>query len=125
MHYLHPEDPWPMPKTGFLFGGGQLTDEQLDQIRLDPEEHSEWAVHDWDHWEQIMHPDSFTRLRAVENARLRNGHRLLITGSSQPNCETSPSPTRWEPSPTVQENGAFGTDFLACRGTSTGMPQRV
>ncbi|MFJ5228224.1 NUDIX hydrolase [Streptomyces sp. NPDC088400] len=54
------------------------------QLRSVYEEHSEWAVHDWGHWEQIMHPDSFTRLRAVENARLRNGPRLLITGSSEP-----------------------------------------
>ncbi|WP_329020576.1 NUDIX hydrolase [Streptomyces sp. NBC_01601] len=84
VHYLHPEGQWPMPKVGFVFDGGQLAREQLAQIRLDPDEHSEWAAHPWDVWEQRMSRRGFARMKAVEDARRGAGPRLLVTGHATP-----------------------------------------
>lgn len=78
-HFIHPDGPWPLPKVGFVFDGGQLSRDQLDAIRLDPEEHSDWAVHGWAEWQRRMRPHSFARLQAVETARTGAGPRLFIT----------------------------------------------
>ncbi|WP_327352764.1 methyltransferase domain-containing protein [Streptomyces sp. NBC_01304] len=60
-HYLHPGPRLALGKIGFIFDGGQLSSEQLRQIRLDPAEHDMWAVHDLDHWRQLMGEVPFRR----------------------------------------------------------------
>ncbi|MFD7013995.1 NUDIX domain-containing protein [Streptomyces sp. NPDC059928] len=84
VHFLHPDERWPMPKVGFVFDGGALSRDQLDAIRLDPDEHSEWAAHPWDEWEAHMDARAYARLKAVEAARSGRGPRLIVTGGQQP-----------------------------------------
>ncbi|WP_420036115.1 NUDIX domain-containing protein [Streptomyces sp. cg28] len=78
-HFLHAGPRLPLNKLGLIFDGGQLTPEQLDQIRLDPAEHDMWAVHDLATWQKLMAPRAFARLDAVEQARLGTGPSFLIT----------------------------------------------
>ncbi|MFJ3640592.1 NUDIX domain-containing protein [Streptomyces sp. NPDC090108] len=88
VHYLHPEGQWPLPRVGFVFDGGRLSRDQLDRIRLDPDEHSEWAVHSWAEWERRMNRRGFARLKAVEEARRGSGPALLITGPASSSAPT-------------------------------------
>ncbi|MFC3572447.1 methyltransferase domain-containing protein [Streptomyces yaanensis] len=78
-HFLHAGPRLPLNKVGFIFDGGRLTTDQLRRIRLDAAEHDLWAVHDLDGWRQLMAPLAFTRLDAVERARLGEGPAYLIT----------------------------------------------
>ncbi|GAA4934181.1 NUDIX domain-containing protein [Streptomyces coeruleoprunus] len=78
--YRHPEGLWPMPTVGFVFDGGRLTAGRLDAMRLNPDEHSTWEVHDWSGWERLMPPLGFARLRSIEAARTGRGPRFLVTG---------------------------------------------
>ncbi|WSQ06501.1 methyltransferase domain-containing protein [Streptomyces sp. NBC_01231] len=77
--FLHAGPRQPLNKVGFIFDGGRLTTDQLRQIRLDPAEHDMWAVHDLEGWRQLMAPRAFTRLDAVERARLGEGPAYLVT----------------------------------------------
>ncbi|TGB15421.1 NUDIX domain-containing protein [Streptomyces sp. MZ04] len=79
-HYLHPGPRWPLGKIGFIFDGGNITTEQLRQIRLDPAEHDLWAIHDLDEWRRLMGDVPFARLEAVERARTGHGPQYLVTG---------------------------------------------
>ncbi|MGX1541379.1 methyltransferase [Streptomyces adustus] len=78
-HFLHAGSRMPLNKVGFIFDGGRLTADQLRRIRLDPAEHDMWAVHDLQEWRQLMAPGAFTRLDAVERARLGEGPAYLFT----------------------------------------------
>ncbi|MFE9446291.1 NUDIX domain-containing protein [Streptomyces sp. NPDC006602] len=78
-HFLHAGPRLPLNKVGFIFDGGRLTTDQLRQIRLDPAEHDMWAVHDLEGWRQLMTPRAFSRLEALERARLGEGPAYLIT----------------------------------------------
>lgn len=78
-HFLHAGPRLPLNKVGFIFDGGRLTTDQLRRIRLDPAEHDMWAVHDLEGWRQLMAPRAFSRLDAVERARLGEGPAHLIT----------------------------------------------
>ncbi|WP_435298123.1 M15 family metallopeptidase [Streptomyces sp. YPW6] len=80
-HFLHAGPSLPLNKVGFIFDGGQLTADQLDQIRLDPAEHDMWAVHDLATWKELMPPLAFARLDAVERARRGEGPAYLIAHS--------------------------------------------
>ncbi|WP_244330209.1 NUDIX domain-containing protein [Streptomyces sp. NBC_01635] len=79
MHFLHAGPRMPLNKVGFIFDGGQLTRDQLAQIRLDPAEHDMWAVHDMAGWQELMAPRDFSRLNAIERARTGEGPAYLIT----------------------------------------------
>ncbi|MFD7873479.1 methyltransferase domain-containing protein [Streptomyces sp. NPDC059766] len=78
-HFLHAGPRMPLNKVGFIFDGGRLSADQLRRIRLDPAEHDMWAVHDLPAWRQLMAPSAFTRLDAVERARLGEGPAYLVT----------------------------------------------
>ncbi|SEO54984.1 NUDIX domain-containing protein [Actinacidiphila rubida] len=78
--YLHPDAAWPLGKIGFFFDGGRLTRHPLDRIRLDPTEHELWALHGLDTWQNLMSPDRFARLHALEHARLSDGPGLAVAG---------------------------------------------
>ncbi|WP_369380450.1 NUDIX domain-containing protein [Streptomyces sp. cg36] len=69
VHFLPPDDEWPVNHIGFIFDGGTLTDEQVDGIELDPGEHSELRVLTVEEWSQLMTPRSLARLIAVDRAR--------------------------------------------------------
>ncbi|QKW18787.1 NUDIX hydrolase [Kitasatospora sp. NA04385] len=60
---------WPLAKIGFVFDGGELTDQQLDSIVLDPEEHTEWRVLPIAEWADLMSPQEHSRLVQVDSAR--------------------------------------------------------
>ncbi|MFF7899648.1 NUDIX domain-containing protein [Streptomyces sp. NPDC088817] len=78
-HFLHAGPRMPLNKVGLIFDGGQLTRDQLAQIRLDPAEHDMWAVHDMAGWQELMAPRDFSRLNALERARTGEGPAYLIT----------------------------------------------
>lgn len=99
-HFLPPETAWPMAKVGFVFDGGQLSAAQCAAIRLDPDEHSEWAVHSIPEWEALMLPRAFARLQAVENARQGTGPRLIAY---------TPPPQPEPPDRTRADSGPDGT----------------
>ncbi|MFF9193788.1 NUDIX domain-containing protein [Streptomyces sp. NPDC014779] len=60
---------WPANHIGFVFDGGELTDEQIAAVVLDPAEHSAYRVGSLDEWEREMSPRGFRRLAAVDRAR--------------------------------------------------------
>jgi 8-oxo-dGTP diphosphatase len=61
---------WPgYAKVGFCFDGGVLTRAQLDRIRLDPEEHAEWAVASIEEWRQLATPRLAARIEVADHAR--------------------------------------------------------
>ncbi|WAX77007.1 NUDIX domain-containing protein [Streptomyces sp. KMM 9044] len=78
-HFLHAGARLPLNKVGLIFDGGRLTAGQLGRIRLDPDEHDMWAVHDLATWQELMAPRAFARLDAVERARRGEGPAYLIT----------------------------------------------
>ncbi|MFB7858956.1 NUDIX domain-containing protein [Rhodococcus qingshengii] len=78
VQYRHPTPEWPQAKIGFVFDGGRLTDDELEQIKLDPHEHECWSVFGWDQWREIMTPSGYETLCAVEAARTGEGSRLLV-----------------------------------------------
>lgn len=56
---------WPLAgKVGFVFEGGLLSAAQRAAIRLDPDAHSEGAVHGISEWETLMIPRVFARVQA-------------------------------------------------------------
>ncbi|MEU6619882.1 NUDIX hydrolase [Streptomyces litmocidini] len=68
---------WPANHIGFVFDGGELTDEQIAAVVLDPEEHSEYRLRTLDEWEREMNPREFARLAAVDRAR-RSGSTVYV-----------------------------------------------
>ncbi|WP_328485969.1 NUDIX hydrolase [Streptomyces zaomyceticus] len=68
VHFLPPEPSWPAAKHGYVFDGGVLTPADLEAIRLDPAEHTEWAARPLTHWERVLPERAYDRLRAVEEA---------------------------------------------------------
>ncbi|MEU3607121.1 NUDIX hydrolase [Streptomyces sp. NPDC035033] len=60
---------WPANHIGFIFDGGELTDEQIAAVVLDPAEHTAYALRTLDEWRREMHPAEFARLAAVDRAR--------------------------------------------------------
>ncbi|MFJ8442807.1 NUDIX domain-containing protein [Kitasatospora griseola] len=69
IHFRLPEKTWPANKIGLIFDGGQLDDQLLAAIRLDPGEHNEWAVHPLGHWAGLLRPPVMDRLRRTAQAR--------------------------------------------------------
>lgn len=64
------EPGWPgYSKIGFLFDGGTLSAEQLAAVRLDPREHSEWAVLPASAWRTTAQPLFVAGIEAAERAR--------------------------------------------------------
>ncbi|WP_183068957.1 NUDIX domain-containing protein [Streptomyces sp. gCLA4] len=69
VHFISQGNDWPLNKFGVIFDGGQLTDEQINNIVLDPAEHTELRIHTLERWKDIMPPGSFDRLQATDHAR--------------------------------------------------------
>ncbi|MEU9857262.1 NUDIX hydrolase [Streptomyces sp. NPDC047974] len=67
--FLTHGDGWPVNHIGFIFDGETLTDEQINAIVLDPEEHTEVRVRTLEEWEREMTPLNFARLHAIDTAR--------------------------------------------------------
>lgn len=65
----HHERTLPLNNFVVVFDGGTLADEQIENIVLDPDEHTEVRVRTVEQWEKEMTPLSFTRLREIDNAR--------------------------------------------------------
>lgn len=68
-HFVYPDESWPVAHIGFLFDGGTLTEEQLDGIVLDANEHHAWSVRPVHEWQSEMCPATFARLTALDVAR--------------------------------------------------------
>lgn len=60
---------WPANHIGFIFDGGELTDEQIAGLVLDPREHSEYRLGTLEEWEREMEPREFIRLAEIDRAR--------------------------------------------------------
>ncbi|MFF5284642.1 NUDIX domain-containing protein [Streptomyces sp. 62] len=73
----HRGEDWPANHIGFIFDGGELTDEQIASVVLDPEEHSEYRLRTLDEWEREMHPREFARLVEIDRAR-RTGSTVYV-----------------------------------------------
>lgn len=69
VHFLPPLGAWTANKVGFIFDGGRLTAEQIADIVLDPDEHTEVSVRSLQEWQQEMSATAFHRLAAVAQAR--------------------------------------------------------
>ncbi|GHH81535.1 hypothetical protein GCM10018781_64380 [Kitasatospora indigofera] len=111
---------WPMVKTGFVCDGGELTDDQLDGIVLDLEEHTEWQVRSVARWADLMNPQEYTHLQQVDSAR-RTGTAVYLPFSGGPTQSDQPRPVahgdrRWR----VERGGGGGRAVLtdACAGDS-------
>lgn len=70
-------DDWPANHIGFVFDGGELTDEQIAGVVLDPEEHSAYSLRTLEEWEREMEPREFARLAGIDQAR-RTGRPLYL-----------------------------------------------
>ncbi|MFC5887539.1 NUDIX hydrolase [Kitasatospora sp. CM 4170] len=80
-----PDAAWPLAKVGFVFDGGELTDDQLAGIVLDPDEHTEWQVRPVAGWLDLMGPAEFARLQHVDAARRTGAAAYLpFTVGSEP-----------------------------------------
>ncbi|WP_338933123.1 NUDIX hydrolase [Streptomyces netropsis] len=69
VHWMSPSDAWPALKTGFVFDGGELTQEEIFRIRLDPGEHDLYSVRSLERWAEVMETQGWQRLAAVHDAR--------------------------------------------------------
>ncbi|WP_052391150.1 NUDIX domain-containing protein [Streptomyces sp. NRRL B-24484] len=56
-------------RFGVVFDGGVLTQDQAEQIRIDPGEHDEFHFATVDDWAHLLPPDAHVRLQAYEAAR--------------------------------------------------------
>ncbi|MEU4062406.1 NUDIX hydrolase [Streptomyces wedmorensis] len=68
---------WPANHIGFIFDGGELTDEQIAAVVLDPGEHSEYGLRTLNEWEREMEPAEFARLAEIDRAR-RTGSTVYV-----------------------------------------------
>ncbi|WP_309051344.1 NUDIX domain-containing protein [Streptomyces sp.] len=68
---------WPANHIGFVFDGGELTDDQIAGVVLDPGEHSEYRVRTLEEWAREMDPGAFRRLAAIDRAR-RTGTTVYV-----------------------------------------------
>ncbi|MER5737019.1 NUDIX hydrolase [Streptomyces sp. NPDC002262] len=91
---------WPANHIGFIFDGGELTDEQIASLVLDPEEHTAYALRTVEEWRREMHPGEFARLAAVDRAR-RTGAPVHL--------ETAPAGARPAPGPPPEDGRRAGT----------------
>ena len=73
---------WPANHIGFIFDGGELTDEQIAAVVLDPDEHSEYSVRSLEEWEHEMSPDEFLRLAEIDRARRTGSTVYVETGAT-------------------------------------------
>ncbi|MGW1074472.1 NUDIX domain-containing protein [Streptomyces sp. NPDC002537] len=60
---------WPVAKVGFVFDGGELADDDIGRITLDPSEHSTFEVRAMDEWAKVLDTRTWERLAAVDRAR--------------------------------------------------------
>ncbi|MET9346909.1 NUDIX hydrolase [Streptomyces termitum] len=74
---------WPANHIGFIFDGGELTDEQIAAVVLDPEEHTSYALRNLDQWRREMAPGDFARLAAIDRARRTGGPVYLESGPAE------------------------------------------
>ncbi|MFB7609393.1 NUDIX domain-containing protein [Streptomyces gardneri] len=72
---------WPANHIGFIFDGGELTDEQIAAVVLDPDEHSEYGVRSLEEWEREMHPSEFACLAEIDRARRTGSTVYVETGA--------------------------------------------
>ncbi|MFE5909402.1 NUDIX domain-containing protein [Streptomyces wedmorensis] len=93
---------WPLATVGFVFDGGRLTDRQIANFTLAPEEHDEVRVLPLDEWRALMPVRDFARLTAFAEAR-RSGVAAYVGDwdwdpeTSTPASTPTPTPT---PTPT-------------------------
>ncbi len=64
-----PGTAWPFSTIGFVFDGGRLTTQQIQNITLNPDEHSEVRALPLQDWRAHMPQRDFARLQAVMQAR--------------------------------------------------------
>ncbi|MFF4948400.1 NUDIX domain-containing protein [Streptomyces chattanoogensis] len=64
-----PPAEWPVAKVGFCFDGGRLSDDVLERITLDPDEHDQLAVRSMTEWAKALTAREWERLAAVMGAR--------------------------------------------------------
>ncbi|MER6349579.1 NUDIX domain-containing protein [Streptomyces sp. NPDC001595] len=72
-----PGTQWPYATAGYVFDGGRLTDQQINDIRLDPDEHAEVRALPLPEWRRLMPERDFARLEAVMEAR-RTGRAAYV-----------------------------------------------
>lgn len=64
-----PGTEWPYATAGYVFDGGRLTAQQIQNITLAPAEHDELRALPLAQWRELMPQRDFTRLEAVMEAR--------------------------------------------------------
>jgi 8-oxo-dGTP pyrophosphatase MutT (NUDIX family) len=64
-----PGTQWPYATAGYVFDGGRLTDQQIKDIRLAPDEHAGVRVLPLPEWRPLTPERDFARLEAVAEAR--------------------------------------------------------
>ncbi|WEP00775.1 NUDIX hydrolase (plasmid) [Streptomyces sp. FXJ1.172] len=80
-HFVSRHPLWPKPHAGWLFDGGQLTEKQIAAIRVDPNEHYEYAVRPLDAWREVLNQDDFEVLGLALEARHTGCVRYHVTDS--------------------------------------------
>ncbi|MFI9724007.1 hypothetical protein ACIHFE_30905 [Streptomyces sp. NPDC052396] len=75
-----PVGQWPVPKVGFVFDGGELADDDINGIILDPEEHSAFEVRTLAQWAPALDKPTWQRLTAVHQARMTSRQLYLEIG---------------------------------------------
>ncbi|MEY9873317.1 8-oxo-dGTP diphosphatase [Streptacidiphilus sp. MAP12-33] len=78
-----PGNGWPLCHIGFVFDGGHLTGDQLNELVLDPAEHSEWRVLTMDAWRDVLTPGEYECLKAADTAR-RTGAATYLHHEPEP-----------------------------------------
>ncbi|WP_063804263.1 NUDIX domain-containing protein [Streptomyces roseifaciens] len=82
MHFIHPgATGWPLPKIVCVFDGGNITWEQFNSIRLDPEEHDHVRALQWDDWATEADASRMKLLNAVHRARLTGRAEYVVRGT--------------------------------------------
>ncbi len=94
VHFRLPHAGWPLAKVGFVFDGGVLTAEQLRLVRLDPQEHTAWAVRELEDWQPEMSEYHWRRLLTCHQAR--------SSGVAAYVCEDDPEPGTDAPADTAR-----------------------
>lgn len=83
LSFTPPKPPWPWT-MGVTFDGGRLTDQEIERITLDPEEHSRHAVRTVEEWSRIVSPHRLHTLRVSLAARRTGTAAYLRTPARLP-----------------------------------------
>lgn len=70
---------WPINQIGIIFDGGRLSPERLDEIVLDPAEHTEFDVRSLAGWREVLSELRYVQLGQLLSAR-EDGNAAYVIG---------------------------------------------